>query len=124
MARLWSRLRKKARRLGDDMERYQEAITFAEAGEAGHAAALLEEEASEERPGRLVVVGQESHFSEDVKQYALEMAQRLSYEIVALNTAPLSCETFQRCTQPRDEVLAHFKTASRQSAEAFRRQAE
>ncbi len=124
MARFWKKMKERIPKLGDRMDRYQGAVTFAEAGETGLDYERIEEEPPEERRGKLVVIGRESSFSEDVKEYALEMAQRLSYEIVALNTASLSCETFQKCKEPRDEVLALFKSDSEESAGAFRQQAE
>jgi len=40
--------------------------------------------------GRLVVMGHESMFSDEVIGYAIDMAKRMSYEILALNSAPLS----------------------------------
>jgi len=77
----------------------------------------------EERPGKLLVVGRESAFSEDVVMYALDMAQRLSYEIVALNTAPLSCETFKLFSSSRNKICEDFLALSEENARKFAQEA-
>jgi len=73
----------------------------------------------EERPGKLLVVGRESMFSEDVMNYALDMAHRLSYEILALNTAPLSCETFKLFSSSRNKICEDFFSLSEENARKF-----
>ena len=70
--------------------------------------------------GKLVVVGRESEFPTDLVAYALDMAERLSYEIVALNTAPLSCETFKFFSSSRNRLCEDFRSLSEQNAGAFR----
>jgi hypothetical protein len=67
----------------------------------------------------LLVLGRESSFSKEVIDYALEMAQRMSYEILALNTAPLSCETFKLFSSSRDQVCEEFKSMSKKNADQF-----
>ena len=74
---------------------HTEAITFAEAGQHDYAEDVLMEVQEKEESKKLVVVGKESTFSQEIIDYAIDMAERMSYEIVALNTAPLSCETFK-----------------------------
>lgn len=70
--------------------------------------------------GKLVVVGNESIFSPDLMDYALEMAQRMSYEIVALNTAPLSCETFKLFSSSRRQVCNEFQQLAEKNVTAFK----
>jgi len=70
--------------------------------------------------GKLVVVGRESEFPRDLVDYALEMAERLSYEIVALNTAPLSCETFKIFSSSRSKLCEDFQVLAEKSAADFR----
>lgn len=70
--------------------------------------------------GKLVVVGRESEFPRDLVDYALDMAQRLSYEIVALNTAPLSCETFKIFSSSRSKLCEEFQGLAEKSAAEFR----
>ena len=74
--------------------------------------------------GKLVVVGRESEFPMDLVAYALDMAERLSYEIVALNTAPLSCETFKFFSSSRSKLCQDFQNLSEESAAAFRDEVE
>jgi predicted alpha/beta-fold hydrolase len=106
------------------MEKYPEAIAFAEEGQREDARYLLRAEQEEERPRKLLVVGRESHFSGEVTEYALEMAQRLSYEILALNSAPLSCETFKLAPFAHDKLCREFRSLSEKNVKAFQEKAE
>jgi hypothetical protein len=124
MGRFFGRLMKRAKRLGDKVDQYQEAITFAEAGQPSQAQELVRRDEVEEKALRLLVVGRESTFSREVVDYALEMAQRLSYQILALNTAPLSCETFKIFSSSRKKICQDFQSLSEENVKAFREEAE
>ncbi|MFC1896238.1 hypothetical protein ACFL0Q_06205 [Thermodesulfobacteriota bacterium] len=124
MAGVFGRLKKKAARFRNKVDQHQEAVTFAEAGQQEHARALFRADDVEDKPGKLLVVGRESMFSREVMDYALEMAQRLSYEILALNTAPLSCETFKLFSASQDKLCEGFRELSEQNVKAFRDEAE
>ena len=123
MVKLLSKIKNRVRNLSGKMDQYQEAITFAEAGQQTYAENLLQETQAKEEPGKLVVVGRESTFSREIIDYAIEMAERMSYEIVALNTAPLSCETF-RLSSSRDTICTDFQKFSEQNVQPFREVAE
>ncbi len=109
--------------MGGTADKYQQAVTFAEANAPEMAGEERAEAAIEEGPSKLLVVGNESAFSEDVVAYSLDMAGRMAYEIVALNAAPLSCQTFRLFSDSRKQVCEDFKGLSEQSAEAFRQRA-
>ena len=119
MAGIFGRIKQKLSRAGDKMDKYQEAITFAEAGESDYAMETMAEQREEQEPTRLLVMGRESDFSKEIIDYALDMAQRMSYEILALNTAPLSCETFKLFSSSRNQVCEEFKSMSEKSAGLF-----
>jgi hypothetical protein len=119
MAGIFGRIKQKLSRAGDKMDKYQEAITFAEAGESDYAMETMAEQKEEQEPTKLLVMGRESDFSKEIIDYALEMAQRMSYEILALNTAPLSCETFKLFSSSRNQVCEEFKSMSEKSAGLF-----
>jgi DNA-binding NtrC family response regulator len=70
--------------------------------------------------GRLLVLGQQSGFSGPLVDYALEMAGRLSYEVVAVNAAGFSQETFRSFPGARDKVCQDFQAVSEQNAVPFR----
>jgi hypothetical protein len=72
-----------------------------------------------EKNGTLLVIGRESAFTHDVIDYAVDMADRLSYDILALNTAPLSCETFKLFSSSRNKVCQDFQRISEENARAF-----
>ena len=57
MGRFFARLMKKANRVGSTMDKYHEAITFAEAGEREPAQRLRQAEVAQDKSGKLLVVG-------------------------------------------------------------------
>ena len=119
MAGIFGRIKQKLSRASDKMDKYQEAITFAEAGESDYAMETMAEQREEQEPTKLLVMGRESTFSKEIIDYALDMAKRMSYEILALNTAPLSCETFKLFSSSRNQVCEEFKSMSEKSAGLF-----
>ena len=119
MAGIFGRIKQKLSSAGSKMEKYQEAITFAEAGESEYAMETMIEERVEQTSTKLLVMGRESTFSKEIIDYALEMAQRMSYDILALNTAPLSCETFKLFSSSRNQVCEEFKSMSEKNAGLF-----
>jgi len=123
MAGIFGRIKQKLNRAGNTMDKYQEAITFAEAGESEYAMETMSDQREEEAALKLLVMGRESTFSKEIIDYALEMAHRMSYEILALNTAPLSCETFKLFSSSRTQVCEEFKSMSEENAGLFQRAA-
>jgi len=121
---IFGKIKKKTNRMGRKIDQYHEAITFAEAGQQEHAQKVFQTTPAEERAGKLLVVGRESTFSKEVIDYALEMAQRLSYEIVALNTAPLTCETFKLFSSSQKKLCQDFQALSEQNVQPFKKAAE
>lgn len=124
MAGILSKIKQKLSRAGNKMDEYHEAITFAEAGHSEFAMETMAEQREELVPTKLLVVGRESAFSNEIVDYAMEMAQRMSYDILALNTAPLSCETFKLFSSSRDKLCEEFKGLSLKNAELFRQAAD
>ena len=124
MGNLLSKILKKGRSVSDKMDQYQEAITFAEADAYEYVQKPLETKQREERPGKLLVIGKGSEFTQDIVDYALEMAQRMSYEILALNTAPLKCESFTLFASSEKKNCQEFKEISEKNIKSFRKQAE
>jgi 23S rRNA pseudoU1915 N3-methylase RlmH len=64
----------------------EEAIAFAQAGEQDYARELLKRDESERK--KILVVGGEEGFSEALTAYAIGMADRMNFEITALNVIP------------------------------------
>ena len=72
MAQIFNKLGNRIRKLMGRMDQYQEAITFAEAGQPEHVQELLMTGEGEERTAaKLLVVGRESTFSREIIDYAL-----------------------------------------------------
>jgi len=123
MSGFFGKIKKKFSSAGNKMEKYQEAITFAQAGEAEHAMAAIAEQTEEQQVMKLLVAGRESTFSKEIIDYAIDMAQRMSYEILALNTAPLSCDTFKMFANSRNQLCEEFKSLSEKNAAMFQQAA-
>lgn len=119
MLGIFGKIKQKLSRAGNKMEKYQEAITFAEAGESEFAMETMAVQQEEPARATLLVMGRESTFSKEIIDYALEMAQRMSYDILALNTAPLSCETFKLLSSSRNQICEEFKDMSEKNAAIF-----
>ena len=105
------------------MDQEQKATNLAEADQPVDAEDVIHETKAVEESKILVVVGRESIFSREIIDYAVDMAERMSYEIVALNTAPLSCETFNQSSS-RDQICTDFQMLSEQNVEPFREEAQ
>jgi hypothetical protein len=119
MAGIFGKIKRKMSRTGNKMDKYQEAITFAEADVSEYAVESMADQKEVQASTKLLVMGRESDFSKEIIDYALEMAQRMSYEILALNTAPLSCETFKLFSSSRNQVCEEFTSMSKKNAGLF-----
>ena len=124
MGRILGKIKQKVQKQSGKMDQSQEVTTFAEAGQEAIAQKALQTEPEPEVARKLVVVGRESVFSEDIIDYALEMAERMSYEIVALNTAPLSCETIKFFSSSRNKICEDFEDLSKKNVRTFQEAAK
>ncbi len=122
MGTLLSRIKKRTKAIAGRVEKTQAAITFAEAGhpQLGNDPGVSEPAVS----GKLLVVGHETVFSQKVIDYALDMARRMSYEIVALNTAPLACNAFKPFSASQKKLCDEFKQMSAEHAQRFKQSAQ
>jgi hypothetical protein len=77
--------------LREKIESYTEAITFAEAGLQEEAQEIMRAELAE--ASKVLVVGHEDTFSKALVDYAVGFAERMGYEIVALNISPVRTES-------------------------------
>jgi hypothetical protein len=71
----------------------------------------------------LLVIGNEDTFSRRIIDYALEMAQRMSYRIVALNAAPVP-EAALKLLSAANNKIQEFEQAARKNAAPFQQAAE
>jgi hypothetical protein len=114
-------LKTKLRIFNKKVDDYQEAITFAEAGIGNQNQETL---TCAENNGRNVVVAtHESRFSDDMMSYALEMAGRMNYGIIAVNAANITHDLTEFFSTTHDKLFADFKETSARNAEAFRAKA-
>jgi len=125
MTGLFGKITGRLRNITEKSDRYHEALTMAEAGQQEQARGLIaKKESREVAPPKLLVIGRESDFSREIIDYALEMAQRMSYQILALNTAPLSSQTFKLFSSSGNKLCEEFRNLSEENVRAFRIEAE
>ena len=102
-------------------DKTMEAITFAEAGAPQVAQQIIEEYEAE--PRKVLVVGKEEIFSKPVMDYALGFAERMGYEIVAVNVLPLPADSPKLA--PYCELInEEFKAKCEESASYFKNACE
>ncbi|MBW1980365.1 MAG: universal stress protein [Deltaproteobacteria bacterium] len=105
----------------EKIEGYTEAITFAEAGLQEEAQQVIREELAEK--AKVLVVGNEHTFSREVVEYALGFAERMGYEIVALNVGPVPRQS--STLEPFCDILCEqFNAKCQETIEEFRRGCE
>ena len=109
-------------RFNKKVDDYQETITFLEAGVHQH---IAQPEVLEcvESSGNLVVASYDSRFSDELVDYALEMAQRMDYGIIAVNAANLTHDVTEFFSTTHEALFNDFKETSARNVEAFRTRA-
>ena len=123
----WKKFKDKHKKAVVRIDTYQEAISFAQAGATAEARELLQtsrEDLSETRPDTLLVLAKGSRFSREMREYALDMAQRLGYEILALNSAPIKKETWRFFNLEAQNLREEFKSSSEKNFETFQNEAD
>ena len=107
-------------------QQYLKAITFAEGGEPEYARETLEEispSAYREASKSILVLGNEDTFADYLVNYAVDMAERFNYEIVALNALPISKKT-RILSGFAEEISERFHNNARSAGTGFREKAE
>ena len=97
------------------LERYAEAAALAQAGLQDVAQEIIRHEIRE-RP-KILVVAREDGFSRPLVEYAVGLAKRMKYEIVALNCAPLTTEAPEKHSPYGEELLKEFKARAAKAVE-------
>ncbi len=112
--------------LAETARQYMRAITFAEEGESGYAQEALQAitpAVTHEKAKRILVLGNEDTFADYLVEYALEMAERFNYEIIALNALPLSKKT-RILSGFADEIAERFRHNAERAGLRFQSRAE
>ena len=116
-------MKTKLLRFNKKVDDYQEAITFSSAGVHDH---TMGEEAltcAEYKAQNLLVASYDNRFSEEMVTYALEMAKRMDYGILAVNAANLTHDMTEFFSTTHDKLYKEFKETSTRNVEAFRTKA-
>jgi len=102
--------------LRESVDSHLEAITYAEAGEHALARETLAQLEAQRR--KILVVGGEGRFSQPVIEYAVSFAERMGYEIVALNVLPVPAKS-PKLAPYCDDLAKEFEVACRESEGQF-----
>lgn len=78
---------------------------------------------SENQGKNLVVATLESRFSDDMVEYALDMAKRMDYGIIAVNAANLTHDVTSFFSTPQEELYADFKDTAGRNVVPFQEKA-
>jgi len=93
------------------------AMAFAEAGEHETAHSIISQT---KQTRKILVIGQGESFSEKLSSYALDMAKRLDFELVALNVTNMPFSLF---SDKREAAIAAFKEGAQRSGAVLREKA-
>jgi hypothetical protein len=124
VVRFFGRKKEKTKKESANTDHHQKASSNGKDSIKNNANKSIADKTKTAVANRLLVVGKESVFSEEIINYAIEMAERLSYEIIALNTAPLSCDTFRLFSSSRKRICEDFEEISKKNSVAFQERAE
>jgi nucleotide-binding universal stress UspA family protein len=102
------------------LDRMHEAVTFAEAGEQGHAQAVIS--AGEQSQFAILVLSHNDAFAPRVREYAIDFAGRQEKGIVALNVMETPRGSFFR--REGKNLFEQFRRRTERSAEVFQKAAE
>jgi len=111
---------RKAKTLGEKFDSYMEAITFAEAGLHDTARELVATEEMEK--AKVLVVSNDDTFSKPVIDYAVGLAERMGYEILALNVNNPPPANFSKVLGSQGDRLLYeaFKSKCEEGVATFR----
>ncbi len=116
-------IKQKLQKLNSKMDDCQEAITFAQAG-VEHSLSQDETMTCKQKTKQnLVVASHNNRFSDKMVDYALEMAKRMNYGIIAVNAANLTHDVTEFFSATHDELYNDFKQTSLQNVVSFQEKA-
>lgn len=107
---------RRVKNLREKIESYTEAATFAEAGLQKQAQEIIRGELAES--AKVLVVGHGDVFSRDVMDYTASFAERMGYDIVAVNITEVQADC-HRSGSSREYLCERFKTRCEEKVAPF-----
>ena len=124
MPNIFQKIRRSFAEFTKKMDEYQVELTFAEMGIRDVSTGAVEQIVYEEkRPETLLVIGDNGNFSQYVMDYALEMAERMSYNILALSTTDLACGALELFPDNKKKMCEDFEAMAQENSKIFARMA-
>jgi hypothetical protein len=108
---------RKAASAAKRLERYAEAAALAQAGAQDLAQEIIRGEIHQ-RP-KILVVGSEEGFSRPLVDYAVELAKRMGYEIIAVNCISINHEAGKPLTGDQEKLFMEFRRRAAKGVEAM-----
>ena len=115
-------LKEKVLAFNKKSDELQEKITFSEANVHDHQVSEPLT-CSLQQHKNLVVACHDSRFSSDMMDYAIEMADRMGFGIIAINAANLTHDMTEFFSTTQEKLFEDFKETSQQTIEPFRAKA-
>ena len=109
-------------KLTETVDRHAEAVTYAEAGLAEEAVQALER--GQDEPSKILVVGRGHGFSPALVDYAVGLAGRLGYEIMAVSSRHIPNDFLSVVAPFRDKMRQDFTEKAEEAGLRFGARAE
>ena len=93
---------------------------YAQAGNDEHNTTLVQNECVETLGQNLVVASHDSGFSESAMEYALDMAKRMDYRLIALNAIQLKNPLIDSLSSSKEQICRDFEAEALKNVEMFR----
>lgn len=118
-----NRVKEKLLRFSRRAESYQDEITFSPANVQGPD--TLEESVTclEKRNPNLLVGCHGSRFPEEMMEYAIDMARRMNYDIIAVNAANLTHDITAFFSTTKETLYKDFRETAQKNIQPFRQMA-
>jgi hypothetical protein len=108
--------------LSRSLDRYTEAISFAEAGQQDYAQEIIQKEVME-KP-KILVVGHEDTFSIPLIDYSVGLAERMGYEIIALSCSSIGGSSTKFLSPFREKISKDFESGAKKGFEALQKKTQ
>lgn len=106
----------KIRKVNDAVDDYQEKITFSQANVRDSQA----DGPAEKAHRNLIVASNDDRFSQDMIEYAMDMAKRMGYGIIAVNAANITREMTDFFSMTYDALCKDFSASAQKNIMEFK----
>lgn len=114
--KLMERIFGKIRKVNDAVDEYQEKITFSQANVADS----HKDRPAEKDQRNLIVASNDDRFSKEMIEYAMDMAERMGFGIIAVNAANITHEMTDFFSTTYDALCKDFSNSAQKNITVFK----